>query len=439
MESDGSRLYSYLVILVGFVVLKMFYKVIGYAIMEVNEGKIRSLSEKDDKYNKLLALVTDTKSLEVSVSSLGVICDVVVSLMGVLAFKSRLNAVFSERIANSTVSSILSTCVILLAEVLVLVITTEVLPIKVVKGRTETIALNGVTCAKVLMVVMSPFTAVVRGVTFMLCKVFKLDVGDSQETATEEEILMMVEETGDIEESQKDMINNIFDFGEVTIPDVMTHRKDITAVDVKSKISDLVYTSINKGFSRIPVYQDNIDNIIGIICVKDLLCLVGSENVEDFSISHFLRQPPYISEYSKCAETFEMLTVKKQQMAIVVDEYGGTAGLVTIEDLIEEIVGNIQDEFDQEGKDIDEISEGVYILDGSTDPEDVAERLHIDFPEEHNYDTMSAFIVDLLGHIPNEDEVSSVDFQGVTFTVLLVEDNWISKIKAVRSPQTSEL
>jgi putative hemolysin len=126
-------------------------------------------------------------------------------------------------------------------------------------------------------------------------------------------------------------------------------------------------------------------------------------------------------------------------MAIVVDEYGGTAGLITMEDLLEEIVGNIQDEYDQEETEVEEISEGVYTVDGSTDAEEVCSLLGITLPEEHNYDTMSAFIVDLLGHIPDEDELATVEYQGVKFTVLIVEDNWISKIKAiVKKPNDSQ-
>ena len=118
-------------------------------------------------------------------------------------------------------------------------------------------------------------------------------------------------------------------------------------------------------------------------------------------------------------------------MAIVVDEYGGTAGLVTMEDILEQIVGNIQDEYDDDGKEFEEVSNGIFIIDGSTDPEDLSEVLGITLPEDHNYDTMSAFIVDLIGHIPTEDETSTVEYQNVTFTTLLVEDNWISKIKAI--------
>lgn len=431
MEADGNRLYSFLFILIVFILIKMVYSSFEYAILEVNESRVKSLLEKDSKYDRLLELITSPKNMDVSFSIHNVFSDIIISIMSILIFKDTLNGIFIKYIPYEMLSESLAILIILVVDVIVLVVFTKILPIQVAKKNLDVVALKSVSFINILMLILYPISMVINGISFVFCKLFKLDDINSQETATEEEILMMVEETGDIEESQKDMINNIFDFCDVTIPDVMTHRKDIIAVDVKSKITNIVYTSINKGFSRIPVYQDNIDNIIGIICVKDLLCLVGCEQLEDFTVSHFMRQALYISEYSKCAEIFEMMTVKKSQMAIVVDEYGGTAGLVTIEDLIEEIVGNIEDEFDQEEKDIDEISEGVFLIDGSTDPEDIAERLNITFPEEHNYDTMSAFIVDLVGHIPNEDEVSIIEFQGVTFTVLLVEDNWISKIKAV--------
>lgn len=247
---------------------------------------------------------------------------------------------------------------------------------------------------------------------------------------------MMVDagnETGVIEESQREMINNIFEFGDADISDVMTHRKDICAVDVNSKIGDIVYLAINEGYSRIPVYQESVDNIIGIIYVKDLLCLVGCEHSEDFTVNQFMRKVKYLPETCKCSDAFETLTKEKAQCAIVVDEYGGTAGLVSLEDILEEIVGNIQDEYDNEKAEIVQISDNIYTISGDTHPEDAEEILGIELPKEHNYDTMSAFIVDLLGRIPEEDETPTVKYENVEFTVLLVEDNWISKIKAVKT------
>lgn len=238
-------------------------------------------------------------------------------------------------------------------------------------------------------------------------------------------------ETGVLEESQREMINNIFEFGDADISDVMTHRKDICAIEVNSKIGDIVYLAINEGYSRIPVYEETVDNIIGIIYVKDLLCLVGCEHSEDFTVRQFMRKAVYLPETCMCSDAFETLTREKAQCAIVVDEYGGTAGLVSMEDMLEEIVGNIQDEYDDEKAEILNIDEGVYIITGDTNPEYVEKILGIELPERHNYDTMSAFIVDLLGRIPEEDETPSVRYGGVEFTVLLTEDNWISKIKAV--------
>lgn len=431
METDGNRLYYFLFILILFVLIKMIYSAFEYAVLEVNENKVKSLAEKDSKYDKLLKLISSPKNIETIFSIHNIFSDIVISIMSILIFNGYLNRILMEYIPYKLLSETISIFIILIIEVIILVIFTKILPIKIASKNIDSVSLKSVEFINILTLILSPLSMIINGISTVLCKLFKLDSNNLQETATEEEILMMVEETGDIKESQKDMINNIFDFCDVTIPDVMTHRKDIIAVDIKSKIADIVYTSIKEGFSRIPVYQDNIDNIIGIICVKDLLCLVGCEHLEDFTVSHFMRQVPYISEYSKCSEIFEMMTIKKHQMAIVVDEYGGTAGLVTIEDLIEQIVGDIEDEFDQEDTAIDEISEGVFIIDGSTDPEDISKKLNISLPTEHNYDTMSAFIVDLLGHIPNEDDISVVEYQGVIFTVLLVEDNWISKIKAI--------
>ena len=286
------------------------------------------------------------------------------------------------------------------------------------------------------MILLSPLSALAYGISAVFCRLFSVPISSQKDTVTEEEIRMMVDagnETGVIEESQREMINNIFEFGDADISDVMTHRKDICAVDVNSKIGDIVYLAINEGYSRIPVYQESVDNIIGIIYVKDLLCLVGCEHSEDFTVNQFMRKVKYLPETCKCSDAFETLTKEKAQCAIVVDEYGGTAGLVSLEDILEEIVGNIQDEYDDEKAEIVQISDNIYTISGDTHPEDAEEILGIELPKEHNYDTMSAFIVDLLGRIPEEDETPTVKYENVEFTVLLVEDNWISKIKAVKT------
>ena len=161
-----------------------------------------------------------------------------------------------------------------------------------------------------------------------------------------------------------------------------------------------------------------------------MLCLIGYEKIEGIDIAQFIRKVMYIPETSKCNDVFEKMTLKKAQIAIVVDEYGGTAGIVTMEDLLEEIVGNIQDEYDDEEAEFFEISEGVYVIDGSADPEDILPQLKVVLPDDHSYDTMSALFVDVLGRIPNKDETSSIEYKGLELTALVTEDNWVTKIKA---------
>lgn len=284
----------------------------------------------------------------------------------------------------------------------------------------------------ILVVIMFPLQCIIRGLDWL----FGGGKSDEDESAvTEEEFLLMVDagnETGLIEESQKEMINNIIDFDDVMISNVMTHRKEIVGVDANMKISDVVYLAVNEGYSRMPVYEGSIDNIIGMLMVKDLLGLIGSEDISGYGVRHFMRAALFVPETAKCKYVLEDMLKDKAQMAVAVDEYGGTAGIVTMEDLLEEIVGNIRDEYDDEEIEIRETSTGVFTIEGNAHPEETFEQLGLDFPEyeDQEFDTMSAWLVEQLGRIPDEDELPSVVYGNVRFTVLLIEDNWISRIKA---------
>lgn len=237
-------------------------------------------------------------------------------------------------------------------------------------------------------------------------------------------------ETGVIEESQREMINNIFEFDDIVVSDVMTHRTEIVAVEVEEPISSVIHTVIQEGYSRMPVYQGNIDNIVGILMAKDLLCLAGQDNLEHYHIRHFMREVVFVPETAKCKHVLQEMALKKSQLAVVVDEYGGTAGIVSMEDILEEIVGNIQDEYDEEEIEMRKVSDAVYIIKGTADPDDILPQLGVTLPEGREFDTMSGFVVELLGRIPEAEETPSVQYESVLFTVLLIEDNWVSKIKA---------
>lgn len=248
---------------------------------------------------------------------------------------------------------------------------------------------------------------------------------------TEKEIRMLIDGdngNGKIEKTQKDMINNIFDFDDITVAEVMTHRTDIVAVELEDNIFDVVKTVIEEGFSRIPVYKDDLDHIVGVIFAKDLLRLIGNTN--NLSVSDFIRNTIFIPTSNRCRELFDIFLSQKIHLAVVVDEYGGTAGIVTMEDLIESIVGSIQDEYDDEEDEIFELDESTFVIEGSADIQDVANALNIEIPQNDDYDTLAGFVTDLLGRIPTADEHPSVEYGGIRFTVMVLEDRRIIKVKA---------
>ncbi len=282
-------------------------------------------------------------------------------------------------------------------------------------------------------VLLFPLIALEKGLKALLRKA----LGDGFDEVTEDDIMSMIDagnESGTIEDNSAEMISNVFQFSDLNASDVMTHRINITGVDVDSNLEDIIYLALEKGFSRIPVYQGSIDTIIGIIIVKDLLCLVGEEDLSKFSINDFLRDVVFIPESCSCSDTFKYLTNMKTGMAVVVDEYGGTAGIVTLEDLIEAVMGNIQDEYDDEDSEIKKIGNEKYEIDGEADPEEVLELFGLELPEDHEYDTIAGFVTDLLGYIPeNVDRPPHVDYKNIRFVITQVEDNRIMKIIAVKN------
>lgn len=295
----------------------------------------------------------------------------------------------------------------------------------------------------VLRVLLAPLSALNRGLSALLKKA----LGNSYADITEDQLLGMVDalakapDDDTIEEDSAQMINNIFAFGSLNAGDVMTHRTSIVGVELNSTtLDDLIYLALDMGFSRIPVYEESIDKIIGIIIVKDLLCLIGREDLSDFKLKDFLRDVTFVPEACSCPDTFRSLTAMKSGMAVVVDEYGGTAGIVTLEDIIEAVMGNIQDEYDSERAEITDIGEGQYDVIGEADPEEVLALFGVDLPEEHEYETVAGLVTDKLGYIPEGDEIMppTVDYEGVRLVVLQVEDRMITRLRVMRAPEEAE-
>ena len=247
---------------------------------------------------------------------------------------------------------------------------------------------------------------------------------------TEEEILSLVEEgqeKGLIEDDTKSIIENVFDFDDTVAYEIMTHRRDMTTLEDTDNLRTVVDTAIESGHSRIPVYQDDIDNIIGVLYVKDLLRFVGAEEPRDFKLRTLLRPVMFVPRTKNCRALFMQMQKQKTQIAIVVDEYGGTEGIITLEDLIEDILGNIQDEYDNEEEEIRQISEREFTVDGATSLEDIEELVGVSLPESDS-ETIAGFVLDRLGRIPDDDEHPVVECEGIRMTVKRTDDRRIQEI-----------
>ena len=316
----------------------------------------------------------------------------------------------------------------------------ELAPKKIAMANPEKISYRVVGALLTVQKITIPFVKVLSVSTNAVVRLFGIDPHADQESVTEEEIRMMVdvgEEKGVIEDVQKEMINNIFEFDDIDAGDIMTHRTDMVAIDVEDPLEDVVQLSVEEGRSRIPVYEDDPDNIIGVIYIKDLLPYVGHPLPKGTTLRSIMREAYYIPESKRCGDLFTEMTENHTQMAIVVDEYGGTAGLLTIEDLLESIVGNIQDEYDDEEEEISKIDETTFTIDGTTFIDEVDELVGVEIPEG-DYDTLAGFLISRLGYLPKDGEMNEVEYKNLHFTVLNVEDRRIGKVRVEIRPIEDE-
>ena len=273
-----------------------------------------------------------------------------------------------------------------------------------------------------------------------LLRRFGVDTNRADFGVSEDDIRSMVNRGGDvgsIDAAEQEMINNIFEFNDKSAAEIITHRTDMVAIDVDASREEIVGTIIKHAFSRYPVYEENIDNIIGVLYVKDVLkhILKAKEQKYDLNPRDFMKEPYKVISSKKIDEIFEEMRKSKMHMAVVFDEYGGCEGILTVEDLIEEIVGNIYDEHDDiETPDVEKIGDGKYMLQGIAEPEDVAEALGIALPED-DFDTFGGFIVHLLDRIPNDGEKPSVSYGGYLFQIYEVREKRIQSVFAEKEAE----
>ncbi|MGE5620268.1 MAG: hemolysin family protein [Sphingomonadaceae bacterium] len=289
---------------------------------------------------------------------------------------------------------------------------------------------------RALRLLLVPLTALFRSVIRLVVPMDR-SVATGAASATDDELRMFVdaaEEEGALEEEEREMIHGIFEMGERTVREIMVPRVDVTAVEASEPLREVLEAIKAKGHSRIPIYEETIDNIVGIVYAKDLLRHMDGGSLED--ASRTLGRPSYfIPESKKIDELLHEMQRDKVHMAIVVDEYGGTAGIVTIEDLLEEIVGDIQDEFDVEESAIEPLGEGEAIFDARVSIHDVSETLSVTLADGE-YDTIGGLVYDRLGKIPLVGDRLDVD--GLSITVLATVGKRIKKVKVQVQPAVAQ-
>lgn len=435
MDDPGSTSLIFQIVLLFILILvNAFFAMSEIAIISLNDSKMEKMAESGHKKAKQIMRLTENSSSFLSTIQIGV------TLAGFLTSASA-SQVFAQRLTDA-VSPVLpdSIPVSLVHSISVVLITLimsyfslvfgELAPKRIAMQIPEKISFLAVGPLLFVAKITKPAVKLLSFSTNLVVRIFGFDPNSDEETVTEEEIRMMVDvgqEKGVIEDTQKEMIDNIFEFDDIDVSDIMTHRTDMYAVEANDSLQNVIDISVEHGYSRIPVYDDDPDNIIGIAYIKDLIQYIGKSLPEN-GLRSIMRKAYYVPESKKCGKLFKEMSESHVQMAIVVDEYGGTAGLVTLEDLLESIVGNIQDEYDNEDEEISRIDDATFTIDGTTDIEEVGDLIGVTFPDG-DYDTLGGYIISRLGFLPADGEMNSLEFENFRFTVLSVEDRRIGKVK----------
>ena len=427
---------SQLFLLMMLIVLNAFFAASEIALISLNENKIKHLADEGNKKAKQIRKVLSEPSKFLATIQIGI------TLAGFLA-----SAFAAESFAGPLVKlikraqlpmgeNVLKTAAVIIITIILSYFTLvlgELVPKRLAMKKAEPISFFVVLPLYFLSIGASPFVKLLTASTNFVVRLFGIDPHADEKQITEEEIRMLVdvgEERGAIDESEKEMINNIFEFDNKIVSEIMTHRTDIVGIPIAAGLKEIFAVINREKYTRYPVYEDDIDNIVGILNIKDLIQLLG-ENREAFSMKKIMRQPYFVPASKKTDQLLRELQNRKTHMAVAIDEYGGTAGIVTIEDLIEEIVGNIFDEYDEVEKDFEKLDENTFLLNGAASLERVSDVLKVDLPV-NDYDTLSGFLIGQLGRIPREEEKPVIEFEGLVFKVEEMAEKRIVKVKACK-------
>ena len=426
---------SRLIVLVILIAVNAFFAATEMAFISLNDAKVEKQAKEGNKKAKQIRKMLKEPTRFLSTIQIGItLAGFLSSAFAADAFASELapilDNIFPLGLATWTNISIILITIILSYFSLVF---GELVPKRVAMKNPEKMAFKSIGIVRFIYTFTAPFVKFLTWSTNVVSKAFGV-TGTDEEVVTEEEIRMMIdvgEEKGSIEENEKELINNVFEFNDKVASEVMLHRKEIYAIDVKSDIADILSDLKEYKYSRIPVYEENIDNIVGMLYIKDLLAYAYLK--KEVKIKKIMREPHFVPENKPINELFRELQKSKHQIAVVLDEYGGTAGLITMEDIIEELVGNIFDEYDEVEPEYEKIDDNTFRISGSVSIFDLRKILEIEDIPEGDYDTLSGYLIEILGRIPEDDEMPEIETDKVTYKIEDYEDKRILWVKACKN------
>lgn len=402
------------ILLVILLILSGVFSASETALMSLTKIKIRQMEEDDVKGVETLVKIMEDPSRLLSTI---LVANNIVNI----GASSIATALFMNWIGASGVP--LAT---LIMTILVLIFG-EITPKSISSNNPDKVAVMVCKLISVIMVVLSPIVSILNGIRGLIFKIFRIEE-NNQPLITEEDLLTYVNvshEEGVIEVEEKEIIHNVFAFGDLQAKHAMVNRMDIVAVDKNVSYKELVSIFEEEKFTRIPVYEDSVDSIVGIVNIKSIAFLNDDEK-ECFDVTKYMIEPFFTYEFKNVSQLLEELKVEKIQMAIVLDEYGGTSGLLTIENLLEEIVGDIGDEFDNEELEIVKINDDEYKIKGNTSLIEVNEQVGLSL-ESDDVDSLAGYIIEHLRGFPEQGD--EIEINNIKFTIEEVEKNKVNIIK----------
>ena len=429
--------------LIGLMIFNAVVEAMVTAVESVSESAVEKRLEEGDTKAKRVQYLLEHHRRYITVTDL--LRLVAISGMAVVYyvyllpyFKDLLQKSFG--IAMQAVWMVLALATITLLVIMLVELFAIKLPKKIAFKHAEgaSFALAGLLC--LFVTVFGGIAWVIETITIGILRIFNIKASELEEVVTEEELISTVEEaaeSGVLEADEVEMIQNIFEFDDKEVKDIMTHRKNMVAVDAEWTLEKALKFMLNEIYSRFPVYEESVENIIGIVHLKDALKVYMSGNagkMKQRKVRSITRKPVLVPDTQGIDVLLENMQKKKFHMAFAIDEYGQTAGLVTLEDILEEIVGDIQDEYDTEEEDMISEAENVYLVKGITTLEDLSEELEKDLTNE-DFETLSGLIVSELGHIPTEGEQFTMTYQGCQIDIVEVKNKMITLARVTVLPK----